>query len=229
MIRSAKNVLLAVDTSTRTTGLALFDGKEVLVEFTWISQDYHTIELAPAIAEAFAKARITHADLAALAVARGPGSFTGLRIGLALAKGLALARHIPIVGIPTLDFLAAAQPALEMPLVAALRAGRGRLAVGWYVHQDGGWKASGAIEVLNPNELAERLTTATLVCGELTTQERALIIQKCPNAILATPSQSLRRTAYLAEIAWQRWQKGQVDDPESLVPIYLHYNQPIPE
>ena len=58
----------------------------------------------------------------------GPGSFTGLRIGLALAKGMALARHLPVIGVPTLDILAAAQPVREENLVAILLAGRGRLA-----------------------------------------------------------------------------------------------------
>ncbi len=229
MIRSTKNILLALDTSTRTAGLALYDGSEVLVEFTWSSLDHHTVELAPAIAGAFEKARVKYSDLAALAVARGPGSFTGLRIGFALAKGLALARHIPLVTIPTLDFLASAQPPRELPMVALLRAGRGRLACSWYMFLENAWRSTGALEVLTVQELIPRIKTNTMVCGELTAEERQLLNRDCPNALLSTPAQSLRRTAFLAELAWRCWHEGQIDDPASAAPLYLHYNEPIPE
>jgi tRNA threonylcarbamoyladenosine biosynthesis protein TsaB len=229
MKRSTKNILLALDTSTRTAGLALYDGSEVLVEFTWASQDYHTVELAPTIADAIQKARIKYSDLAAMAVARGPGSFTGLRIGFALAKGLALARHIPLVTIPTLDFLASAQPPLDLPMVALLRAGRGRLACSWYLFSDNTWRSTGDLEVLTVPELIPRINTNTLVCGELTSEERQLLNRDCPNAQLSTPAQSLRRTGFLAELAWRSWHDGRIDDPASAAPLYLHYNEPIPE
>ncbi|OGO33612.1 MAG: tRNA (adenosine(37)-N6)-threonylcarbamoyltransferase complex dimerization subunit type 1 TsaB [Chloroflexi bacterium RBG_16_54_18] len=222
-------MLLALDTSTRTAGLALYDGSEVLVEFTWTSLDHHTVELAPAIADAFEKARVKYSDLAAMAVARGPGSFTGLRIGFALAKGLALSRHIPLITIPTLDFLAAAQPPRDLPMVALLRAGRGRLACSWYMFLENSWRSSGSLEVLTLEELIPHFNTNTLVCGELTAEERQLLNRDCPNALLSTPAQSLRRTAFLAELAWRSWHDGQIDDPATAAPLYLHYNEPIPE
>ncbi len=220
--------LLAVDTSTRSVGLALFNGVQVLGELSWTSQDYHSVELAPAVADLLAKCQIKANDLAALAVALGPGSFTGLRIGLALAKGLALARRLPIVGIPTLDILAAGQAVLDIPMAAVLQAGRGRLAVGWYQVSAGTWRSIAQNEVLTPEELSERIQNPTFICGELTEEERRLLARKRKNAILASPANSLRRPAYLAELGFQRWQAGQVDDPASLAPIYLHYNEPIP-
>ena len=126
-MRQAACILLAIDTSTRMVSLALYDGVQVLSESSWTSTDYHTVELAPAVAEAFGKANLTANDLNVLAVALGPGSFTGLRIGMALAKGLALARHLPMIGIPTLDILAAAQQIGQTQLAAVLRAGRRRV------------------------------------------------------------------------------------------------------
>lgn len=234
MTRAVSKLLLALDTSTRTVGLALYghsptgEGVQVLYEASWTSRDYHTIELAPAIAEAFQKSGVTLQELNALGVALGPGSFTGLRIGLALAKGLALARRLPIIGIPTLDILTATQPVSEVQLVAALRAGRGRLATGWYRALAGEWQLSQPVEVLTPTELAGRITCPTLVCGELTGNEREALERKAPLVRLASPAASQRRPAYLAELAWRRWQSGQVDDPASLAPIYLHYNEPIP-
>ena len=135
-------MLLAVDTSTRTIGLALYDGVQVIGESVWRSYNHHTVELAPAVAEMLSRSGIDASGLQVLAVALGPGSFTGLRIGLALAKGMALVRHLPLVGIPTLDILAAAQPVMAITLAAVLKAGRGRLAVNWYHEVDGAWKFS---------------------------------------------------------------------------------------
>ena len=119
-------MLLAVDTSTRTVGLALYDGAQVMYELAWTSNDFHTVELAPAVTSMLERCDQEVSALQAIAVAIGPGSFTGLRIGLALAKGLALVRHIPLIGIPSLDVLAAAQPTIAIPMAAVLRAGRGR-------------------------------------------------------------------------------------------------------
>lgn len=227
-MRTHPALLLAMDTSTRTVGLALYDGAQVLNETVWTSQDYHTVELAPAVAQAFQRAGVSVDALGALAVATGPGSFTGLRVGLALAKGLAMARNLPLVGIPTLDFLAAAQPRLEAPLAAVLRAGRGRLAVGWYGVVDGTWQPTQKVEVLTLEELAHKVQQPTLVCGELSKEDREFLTSQQPKIRLASPAQSLRHPSHLAEMAWKRWKAGQVDDPASLAPVYLHYNEPIP-
>lgn len=222
-------MLLAMDTSTRMVGLALYDGVQVLSETLWTSHNYHTVELAPSIADMMTKCDIEPEKLSAVAVALGPGSFTGLRIGLALAKGLAFVHHISIIGVPTLDFLAAAQPLREEPMVAVLRAGRGRLAVGHYKREKKNWKSTGSLQVLTPAELSQQIKDPTLVCGELTEDEQRLLRRKRKNVILASPAQSVRRPSYLAELAWRRFQAGEIDDPASLAPIYIHYNTPIPE
>jgi len=220
-------MILALDTSTHTMGLALFDGVQVLSEAVWVSRNHHTVELAPAVADTLAKAGVKVPELGAIVVATGPGSFTGLRIGLALAKGMALMHQIPLVGIPTLDILAAAQPLRAEPLATILRAGRGRLAVGWYEVKEAAWQLIGNIEVCTPQELSRRIQSPTLVCGELTEGERRLLGRKRKNVILASPAQSLRRPAFLAELGWQRWQSGRTDNPATLAPFYLHYNLPI--
>lgn len=222
-------MLLAMDTSTRMVGLALYDGVQVLSETLWTSHNYHTVELAPSIADMMTKCDIEPEKLSAVAVALGPGSFTGLRIGLALAKGLAFVHHISIIGVPTLDFLAAAQPLREEPMVAVLRAGRGRLAVGHYKREKKNWKSTGSLQVLTPAELSQQIKDPTLVCGELTEDEQRLLRRKRKNVILASPAQSVRRPSYLAELAWRRFQAGEIDNPASLAPIYIHYNTPIPE
>lgn len=221
-------MLLALDTSTRTVGVAVYDGQQVLSEATWISGDHHTVDLAPAVLQALARAGLQVSDLQALAVATGPGSFTGLRVGLALAKGLALGHHLALVGVPTLDALALAQPVLDMPLAAVLRAGRGRLAVTWFQNAGEHWQPVGKVEVLTAADLAGQIQKPTYVCGELTADERRLLSRKRKNVLLASPAQCVRRPGYLAELGWQRWQAGQVDSPVTLAPFYLHIGDPIP-
>jgi tRNA threonylcarbamoyladenosine biosynthesis protein TsaB len=127
---------LAIDTATDMASVALHDGAAVLAETTWTSRRHHTVELAPRIDELLRQHDLAAHDLTGLAVAIGPGSYTGLRIGLALAKGLTLATGIPIVPVPTLDILAAPlsppHVSRDCPLWAVLRAGRGRLVAACY-------------------------------------------------------------------------------------------------
>lgn len=222
-------MLLAIDTSTRTVGIALYDGVQVLSEMIWSSSNFHTVELAPAIYQMIDRTDTSMQALSGIAVAVGPGSFTGIRIGLAVAKGLALAKGKPLIGVPTLDVLAAAQPALDLPLAVVLRAGRQRLAVGWYQLEDDDWSSTGEAEILTAKDLNVRINEPTLVCGELNEDERRLLARKRVNVLLCTPAESLRRPSFLAEIGWQRLEAEQWDDPAALAPIYLRTSAQIPE
>ena len=223
-------MLLALDTSTRNTGIAIYDGIQVLCESIWTTLNYHTVELAPAVIEIMARAGLTMRDLKALAVASGPGSFTGLRIGMALAKGIALACHLPMIGIPTLDIVAESQPVSPgYKLATILQAGRGRLAVGWYTATNGHWELSPPIEVMEVQKLSHQISEPTLVCGELTEEQQHALARKYKNVVLASPAHSIRRPSLLAELAWKRWQAGDVDDPVTLSPTYLHLGERIPD
>ncbi|OGN93069.1 MAG: tRNA (adenosine(37)-N6)-threonylcarbamoyltransferase complex dimerization subunit type 1 TsaB [Chloroflexi bacterium RBG_13_50_21] len=222
-------MLLAIDTSTRNVGIAIYDGIQVLCETTWASHDYHTVELAPAISDTLSRAGLAIQDLKLLAVATGPGSFTGLRIGIAVAKGIALACHLPIIGIPTLDIVAESQPiSLGLPLAAVLQAGRGRLAVGWYTATDARWQLNPPVEIMEALILSRHIHEPTLVCGELNEEQQHALARKYKNVILASPAHSVRRPALLAELAWNRWLSGDVDDPATISPTYLHAGEPIP-
>jgi tRNA threonylcarbamoyladenosine biosynthesis protein TsaB len=226
-------MLLAVDTSSRNIGLALYQEDRLIHESVWLSENFHTVQLAPAVEQALRQTGRETTDLQAVAVAIGPGSFTGLRIGMALAKGLALARHLPLVGIPSLDILAAAQPVQDLPLIAVLRMGRGRLAGCTYrsgkVPRSSkfAWFAAGELQNFTAESLSEHLSEPTLICGELAEEDRLTLRRNRKLALLSTPAWSVRRPAFLAELAWKRWQAGDVDDPAQLAPIYLHHGDPI--
>lgn len=236
-------MLLAVDTSTAQVGLALCHGQQLIAETIWYSGQHHTVELAPALSELLRHASLTIDDVQALGVAMGPGSFTALRVGLALAKGLALARRLPIVGIATLDVLAGGLPASSMRLAAVLHAGRGRIAVGWYrppnskseseypvrAVKEGGWESEGAAEATTVQALGNFIDRPTLVAGELTDEERQSLERDRVNVVLAAPSLCVRRPSVLAELAQERWRGGQADDAGALAPIYLQLNESMRE
>ena len=223
-------MLLAVDTSTPQVGIALYDGTQaqVIGETLWRGKLRHTTTLAPEIAALFKRTNSDMDDVSALGVALGPGSFTSLRVGLALMKGLAFSRNLPLIGIPTLDILAASQPARDFRLATVLQAGRGRLAVGYYsASRNGYWESDGGLSVMNINELLESIHSPILVCGELLAEERE-ILDKNEFVELSSPSRSTRRPACLAELAWKRYQAVDTDDTASLSPIYLQVGAAIP-
>jgi tRNA threonylcarbamoyl adenosine modification protein YeaZ len=142
----------------------------LLGEYAWRSGQRHTVELAPAIADLLTRCALTINDVNALGVALGPGSFTSLRVGLALVKGLALSRHIPLIGIPTLDILAHAQPASKLPLAVAIQAGRGRYALGWYKVSRKQWQAQDDARVVTLEALMAEIESPSVVCGEFTAE-----------------------------------------------------------
>jgi len=214
-------MLLALDTATAQIGLGLYDGVQLTAELVWLGSQHHTLELAPAIFDLLDRTSVSVDEIKAMGVTLGPGSFTSLRVGLALAKGLAMARHIPLIGIPTLDVVAAGQPLKRMHLAAVLQAGRGRLAVGWYEPARHAWRPAEAARVMDVEELVKEIRSPTIVCGELTAEERQRLARKHKNVLLPSPAACLRRPGVLAELAWERWQAGQDEPLASLSPIYL--------
>ena len=215
-------MILAIDTSTQWMGLALYDGSQILYEKVWRTNRRHTVELVPSIRNCFTETGIEISSLTAVAVALGPGSFTSMRIGLAVAKGLSLSLHISVIGIPTLDIAAFGQPVQELPLFCVLKVGRGRFAAQEYKSNGKTWETTGELLTLTPQELEERVISPTLICGEIDAEDRRTLERRWRNALVASPAANMRRPAHLAEMAWVRLAAGQVDDPVSLAPIYVH-------
>jgi len=214
-------MLVALDTATRTASLALHDGRRVRYEATWEAGRRHTVQLTPRLVSALKGLSIGPKDLTGVAVPLGPGSFTGLRVGLAVAKGLVLARDIPLVGIPTLDVVAAAQGRSRQPLIAVLQAGRGRICASLYRWRRG-WQRREGPRLTTWEELATEVTKPTLFCGEMDEQGAEALEKMGDLAVVLPPAHCLRRAGFLAELAWARIRRGQTDDPATLTPIYLH-------
>lgn len=220
-------MILAIDTATRSAGLAVHDGATVRAEFTWNTADHHTVELMPRVVDILAQIDVTIDQLSGLAISIGPGSFTGVRVGVAAAKGLALARHIPVVGVRSTDILAYAVQWCEPPLVVLVRAGRDRLIAAKYV-KDAEWRQDGDFILTTAELIGELWDTPTTVCGELIAGEQETIRRRLGDRVrVLSPAFSLRRAAYLAEIAWQMIRAGEIDDPAQLRPIYLSPDQQV--
>ncbi|MCZ2097449.1 MAG: tRNA (adenosine(37)-N6)-threonylcarbamoyltransferase complex dimerization subunit type 1 TsaB [Anaerolineae bacterium] len=215
-------MLLAIDTASQFMSLALHDGRQIGYEATWRSRNNHTVELAPAIRAALASAGQALGDLSAIAVAQGPGSFTGLRIGLGVAKGLAQARGLPLVAIPTLEIVAAGVPPLGSRLIAVLQVGRGRLCAQPFAWAGAGWTGDGPAEITTWARTLDTVRGETLVAGEIDDAGRALL-DATDRPVRAVPgAYALRRAGMLAELAWSRVAAGATDDPALVTPIYLH-------
>jgi tRNA threonylcarbamoyladenosine biosynthesis protein TsaB len=220
-------LILAIDTATRSAGLAVHDSHTVRAEFTWDTSDHHTVELMPRIVELLGQINVPIDQLSGLGVSIGPGSFTGVRVGVAVAKGLALARHIPIVGVRSTDILAYAVKWCRPPLVVVVRAGRGRWIAARYV-KEGEWRQEGDFGLTTADVIGADWEETTTLCGELSEREQEIVQQRLGDrAQLLTPAFSLRRAGFLAEIAWQRIRAGQVDDAATLQPIYVAPDQKV--
>lgn len=216
-------MLLAIDTATRSVSLALHDGSEVLAEMTWRTADHHTVELTPALHQVMARSGVGPGDLAALAVTLGPGSYTGLRIGMSLAKGIALAASppLPLIGVPTLDVVAAAQSRRADRLCAIAQAGRRRINAGFYTWEGAGWASAHDPFITTWDALLGQLDGLTQIAGEIDAQGAALLAGVPGKAIVSSPAASLRRAGFLAELALARLRAGEPADAAALAPVYL--------
>jgi tRNA threonylcarbamoyladenosine biosynthesis protein TsaB len=132
-----------------------------------------------------------------------------------------MARGLPLVGVPTLDVVAAAQGRDRRPLCAVLQAGRKRICVATYRWQGGEWGVHKEPRLTIWSDLVEEITSPTLFCGEVDPAGSDALAALGELAILLPPAARLRRAAFLAEVAWQRLNRGATDDPAMLTPLYL--------
>jgi tRNA threonylcarbamoyladenosine biosynthesis protein TsaB len=239
-------LLLALDTSTRQASLALCSEDELLSEYTWHVGKNHSVELLERIQRLFADCGKTLSDIDGVAVAIGPGSFNGLRVALSTAKALAFALTKPLIGISTLDVIAAQQRQWSGPICALLEAGRSELYTAYYL-SDKVYSESGEVIyhvrrlsdylLQTPQQVTtylqeqvsswigipgERELPSFLLCGEINAASRqALYAQLQDHAYFVNAVQATRQASVLAMLALQRFHDGQESDPLLLEPLYV--------
>lgn len=222
--------ILGIETATPVLGVALLDGAHVRLEITHNLGKTHGERLAPLIEQALREAGWRARDLDAVAVSSGPGSFTGLRIGLSTAKGLAFAAGCPLVGVPTLEALAANVAGLVSPMIDARR---GEVYAGLYrTGQDGTPEAVLPPQAGPLTEWMERVAEAAAGATVAYTGDVAVhqaVLQARNDVVLAPPHLRHARAASVAALAAQRLkaarQRGAdlraLFDPVALEAVYL--------
>lgn len=226
-------LLLAIDTSTRYAGVALSRRDQLIAEYTWQAGTNHTRQLLPVVKAVLIENATKLGDVGVIAVASGPGSFNGLRVGMATAKAFARMLDVPLVAVGTLEVEAYPHAAFPGPICPVHDAGRGELA--WALFRGGGggdvmlspskhlaagrepWRCLKEPAIAKPEELIAAINKPTLLCGEPPDWAR----EHLNGLIHASPSASVRRPAALAELAWRRHESGDHADPASLQPLYL--------
>lgn len=212
---------LSIDTSTTCAAVGLSDNGEFVAERRWRSRQNHCVELVPAIRELMGRAGVETSSLEAVFVARGPGGFSALRVGMSAAKALSAALDVPLVAVNTLDVEAAPYLPLGSPVAAVIPAGRNRLYLGSYGAPPDGGLAS--YRVIQTHELAGLLSAGDVVCGEAA--EACADAAAAAGARVADASPPTRGAAALARLAYARLARGSVDDRAALQPLYLRSAQ----
>ena len=212
---------LTIDTASDMAGVALTREGALEVELTWRCPRNHSRELLPAVEALMRRSGVDKGELTAVFVCIGPGSYTGLRVGIATAKGLAFALGLPAVGVGRLEADAYQHADFAGPICSVHRAGRGELA--WAVYRSApSWREALAPRLTTPEALIAAVRRPTLFCGEIDEALAARLREVLgPKARFTGAATSIRRAATIAELAWRRLSTGQAHDAAGLKPIYL--------
>ena len=205
-ISNSASWLAAIDTSSDRAGVALFDGSSVGA-IAWNARRTHTVTTLEQLDHLLRLTGIGLDALAAVAVATGPGSFSALRVGSSIAKGLSFSLNIPLLGISTTDAIAAQLAWTGRPVIAVMTAGRGRVV--WSRYETG-------VPVEGPrNTTVPELKD--VVGGALVAGETNLL-----DDLAAIELPAAGRVEQVARLGWARLHAGERDDPAMIEPVYAH-------
>ena len=213
---------LAIDTSTETASIAIARDSRVLAQLSWQCQQSHTTELLPHLFQLLTQAEARLDMVSAIIVAKGPGSFNGLRVGISTAKGLALSLGCPIIGISTLEAAAYPHAGTGLPVCPIFSAGRGEIATALY-QQRQQWRQLLAEHITTVEALCASINSQTIFCGEISPDTaRQLRSRLRSKAVIISPTATTPcRAVSLAELGLKRLEAGQYDDLTTLQPLYL--------
>lgn len=213
--------LLAIETATEACSVAVHVDGTVIERFE-IAPRRHAELTLPWAGELLAQAGISRRQLDAVAISRGPGAFTGVRLAIAIAQGIALAIDRPLLAISTLQTLALRAPAGQSRVLAAIDARMGEVYTGAFEHSDGQWREAGAEAVQPPGEVT--LAGQWFGVGTGFAAEQDALVRACGSSLLGFDAQALPHAADLASLAVAAWQRGEAIAPELIEPTYLRNN-----
>lgn len=220
-------MILALDTATLVSSVALVHDETLVAELTIQTKKTHSEMLMPHIKQVMSLANVNKHDLSLIAVSIGPGSFTGLRIGLATAKALAYALSVPLIGVPTLEALAFNCPVPGALLSPMLDAQKGNVYQALYT-----WKGNALHEVMPTRVISfataltelEAQTQPVVVMGEGAIMNRTKICS-LTNPATAQPHVVMPRAASVALLGQKKYQLGLSHDVMTLEPYYIRRSE----
>jgi tRNA threonylcarbamoyladenosine biosynthesis protein TsaB len=212
--------ILAIETATRAGSVALLDSGRVIGQVLLDIAVTHSERLMAMVDRLLADCGLGPGDLEGLAVSAGPGSFTGLRVGLATAKGLAFALGIPVAPVPTLDAMASLLPFADAPVAPLLAARRGEVYCALYAWQDGAMARRWDDLALTPAEAAQRLPAPVIVLGD-GVGPCWPFLARLVGVRVAPPTHAVPWAAAVGQLGHARLAAGQGIEAGALAPRYL--------
>lgn len=214
--------MLAIETASAQGSLALIQGKQVLAEYTLESPASYLSRLLPGIEGLFQDTRRRLEEVEVLVVSAGPGNYTGLRIGLATAKGLALAHGCPVVMVPTLETLAANFPFAALPICPVMDAKKNQVYAAFFRCPQETPERLGDNLLLSVNDLAAQVTEPTIFTGPGLERYGVFLQTRLAGyGRWAPPELCHLRASVLARLGLQRLARGPVPKVDQLTPDYL--------
>ncbi len=213
--------ILALETSTLAGGAALLDDGRVVGQSTLNIALTHSERLMAVVDRLLQDCGWEAKDLRGIAVSIGPGSFTGLRVGVATAQGLALALGVPVAPVPTLDALAATLPFAEWPVCPLLDARKGEVYLSLYRWAGDAMKREWEYLALAPRAAVERLAPPVIVLGDGVPPCRPFLARLGAGVRIASPAHSLPSPAVVGELGHAMLESGRGVPGDALAPLYL--------
>ena len=218
---------LSIDTSTSYASTALsLDGKTIS-EITWLSNQNHSVEFVPTLKKLLEMADMKVHQINAVFVVAGPGKFSALRVGMSVAKAIAMTNDIPLVSIGSLDLEAHPYLRFGLPVCSIIEAGRSKIYVGRYNFITDELSGDGATYTVETHDsLFDLIHEPTLFCGEGTLELSDLLSKKLgKNAVVIDDLPPTRKPSILAKLGYERLINSDTDDIASLAPIYMRGSQ----
>jgi tRNA threonylcarbamoyladenosine biosynthesis protein TsaB len=215
-------LVLALDTATSRGSLALVKSQRLLAEYTLESSASYLNRLLAGIDDLLQDSHHTIRDVGLIVVSQGPGNFTGLRLGLSTAKGLALAVGCPVIAINTLDALAANFPFSALPVCPVIDAKKNELYAAFYHCRAAAGERLGDYLLLSPAALAARIQEPTLMTGPGLERYGSLLQELLGDlAVLPPPEFCHVRAGVLARLGLEQFSGGMIPELDKLAPFYL--------
>ncbi len=215
-------LILGIETATMTGGLALINDSKLISEYTLNMKTTHSSRIMPALDWMLKDASLDKHEIEGIAISIGPGSFTGLRIGLATAKGLAMGLEVPMISVPTLDALAHNIPHPMYQVCAALDARKKEVYSAFFNYENDILIKKTPYEVIPPAELMEQIKEKTIIVGDAIDIYGDLFKAELGDLVLFAPDvQRLPRAAVIAQLGLAKLKAGEILDLASSEPIYI--------